>query len=50
MSVELTLFKKEPLIPINSDEIKPMIEKISEKLITDVFERDENFDFYRSKK
>jgi len=50
MSVELTLFKKEPLMPINSDEIKPIIEKIFEKLISDVFERDENFEFYRSKK
>ena len=33
MSVELTLFKKEPLLPINSDEIKPLIESISEKII-----------------
>jgi hypothetical protein len=49
MSVELTLFKKEPLIPINSDEIKPLIESISEKIIKDVFEKDENFEFFKSK-
>ena len=49
MSVELTLFKKEPLIPINSDEIKPLIESIFEKNIKDVFEKDENFEFFKSK-
>lgn len=50
MSVELTLFKKEPLLPINSEEMKPILEEISNKLISDIFERDENFEFYKSKK
>jgi hypothetical protein len=50
MSVELTLFKKEPLLPINSEEMKPILEKISNKLISDVFERDETFEFYKTKK
>lgn len=50
MSVELTLFKKEPFLPINSEEMKPILEDISNKLISDIFERDENFEFYKSKK
>jgi hypothetical protein len=50
MSVEITLFKKEPFLPINSDEMKPMIESISEKIISDVFEKDETFEFYKTKK
>jgi hypothetical protein len=49
MSVELTLFKKEPLIPINSKEMLPKIEYISEKIITDVFEKDEDFEFFKTK-
>jgi hypothetical protein len=50
MSVEMTLFKKEPLIPINSEEILPVINNISERIIKDVFEKDEHFNFYRTKK
>ena len=50
MSVELTLFKKEPLLPINSEEMKPILEKISNKLISDIFENDETFEFYKTKK
>lgn len=50
MSVELTLFKKEPLLPVNSEELKPIIKDISEKLIKDVFETDEDFEFYQRKK
>jgi len=49
MSVELTLFKKEPLLPINSEEMIPILESISNKLISDVFEKDENFEFYKTK-
>ena len=49
MSVEVTLFKKEPLLPINSDKMMPMVKNISEKIITDVFEKDENFKFYKRK-
>ena len=48
MSVELTLFQKEPL-PVNSDKLIPTLNKISEKIITDVFEKDEDFKFYRRK-
>ncbi len=49
MSVEVTLFKKEPLLPINSDKMIPMVKNISEKIITDVFEKDENFKFFKKK-
>jgi len=49
MSVEMTLFKKEPFLPINSDELIPIINNISESIITDVFEGDEHFEFYRTK-
>lgn len=48
MSVELTLFQKDPL-PINSDKLLPTLNKISEKIISDVFEVDEDFKFYRRK-
>ncbi len=49
MSVEMTLFKKEPLLPINSDKMEPIVKNISEKIITDIFEKDENFKFYKRK-
>jgi hypothetical protein len=49
MSVEMTLFKKEPLLPINSEEMIPLVKDISEKIIKDVFEVDENFEFYKRK-
>lgn len=49
MSVEVTLFKKEPLLPINSEKMIPIVENISEKLINDVFEEDETFKFYKGK-
>ena len=39
MSVEMTLFQKDPL-PINSDKLLPTLNKISEKIITDVFEKE----------
>jgi len=48
MSVEMTLFQKNP-IPINSDKLLPTLNKISEKIIIDVFEKDEDFKFYRRK-
>lgn len=48
MSVEMTLFQKDPL-PVNSDKLLPTLNKISEKIITDVFEKDEDFKFYRRK-
>jgi hypothetical protein len=47
--LELTLFKKEPLIPINSEELIPIVENLSEKIILDVFQKDEHFKFYRTK-
>lgn len=49
MCVEMTLFKKEPLLPVNSEEMKPIVENISEDIIKDVFEQDEDFDFYKRK-
>lgn len=49
MSVEMTLFKKEPLLPVNSDKMAPIVKNISEKIITDIFEKDENFKFYKRK-
>ena len=49
MSVEVTLFKKEPLLPINSDELTPILKKISEKIILEVFESDEDFEFHKRK-
>ena len=48
MSVELTLFQKNPL-PINSDKLLPTLNRISEKIISDIFETDEDFKFYRRK-
>lgn len=50
MSVELTLFKKGQLFPVNSEELKPILERISSKIISDVFEVDEDFEFYQRKK
>jgi hypothetical protein len=51
MSVEMTLFQKEePLLPVNSEEMKPFLETISRKIINDVFEIDEDFEFYKRKK
>lgn len=49
MSVEMTLFKKEPFLPVNSEKMMPIVKNISEKIITDVFEQDENFKFYKRK-
>jgi hypothetical protein len=49
MSVELTLFQKKPL-PINSEILLPKINQISEKIILDVFETDDDFKFYKTKK
>ena len=50
MFVEVTLFKKEPLFPVNSEQIQPILNNISEKIISDVFECDEHFEFYSKKK
>jgi hypothetical protein len=49
MSVEMTLFKREPLIPVNSEKIIPTLNDISEEIIKSVFEGDEDFKFYRRK-
>lgn len=49
MSLEVTLFKREPLFKINSDEINPIIQDISERIINDVFESDEDFEFTKTK-
>jgi hypothetical protein len=50
MSLEMTLFKREPLLPVNSSEMKPILENISETIITKVFDKDEDFTFTKSKK
>ena len=49
MSVEITLFKKEPLLPVNSNQMVPIMTNISEKIIKEVFEKDEDFKFYKRK-
>jgi hypothetical protein len=49
MSVEMTLFQKEPFVQVNSDELFPTLTNISSKIITDVFETDKDFEFYRRK-
>ncbi len=49
MSVEMTLFKKEPFLPVNSEKMMPIVKNIYEKIITDVFEKDEIFKFYKRK-
>lgn len=48
MSVELTLFQKVPT-PVNSEELLPKLNKISETIIKDIFEQDEDFKFYKKK-
>ena len=48
MSLEVTLFQKK-LVPVNSDELLPTLNKISESLITDVFEQDEDFKYFLKK-
>ena len=49
MSVEMTLFKKEPLLPINSIPLIEKINNISENLILDFFDKDIHFEFYKTK-
>jgi hypothetical protein len=49
MSVEMTLFQKEPFVQVNSEELFPTLTNISSKIITDVFETDKDFKFYRRK-
>ena len=49
MSVEMTLFQKEPFIQVNSEELFPSLTNISSKIISDVFETDKDFKFYRRK-
>jgi hypothetical protein len=49
MCVEMTLFQKEPLVPVNSEDLLPTLNIISSKIINDVFEVDEDFKFYRRK-
>ena len=49
MSVELTLFKKEPLLPINSETLQSKMNDISKKLILEFFEKDDHFEFYKRK-
>ena len=49
MSVEMTLFQKEPLTQVNSEELFPSLTNISSKIISDVFETDKDFKFYRRK-
>ena len=49
MSVEMTLFQKEPFVQVNSEELFPTLTNISSKIISDVFELDKDFKFYRRK-
>lgn len=49
MSVEMTLFKKEPLLPINSNELIKELNEISEKIISNIFEVDDHFKFFKTK-
>lgn len=49
MSVELTLFKKEPLLPLTSKNLLEEVSSISERLITEFFERDKDFKFFKTK-
>lgn len=49
MSVEITLFKKEPLMPLNSKDMILTIKNISDKIITEVLETDEDFKFFKTK-
>ena len=49
MSVEITLFKKVPLLPINSNEMLKMMESLTDRIIKDVFESDNDFMFYKTK-
>lgn len=49
MSVELTLFQKEPFVQVNSEELYPTLNDISVEIIKGVFETDEDFEFYRRK-
>jgi hypothetical protein len=49
MSVEMTLFQKEPFIQVNSEELFPSLENISTEIISNVFEKDKDFEFYRRK-
>jgi hypothetical protein len=49
MSVELTLFKKEPLLPLTSKNLLEEVKCISERLITGFFERDRDFKFFKTK-
>ena len=46
---KITLFKKEPLLPVNSNQMVPIMTNISEKIIKEVFEKDEDFKFYKRK-
>ena len=49
MSVEMTLFQKEPFVQVNTEELFPSLTKISSDITTDVFEVDKDFKFYRRK-
>lgn len=48
MAVEMTLFQKK-LDSITSKELEPHLYNISEKIIKDIFEKDEDFKFYKHK-
>lgn len=48
MSVEVTLFQKQPM-PVNSEQLLPTLNQISEKIILDIFEKDSDFKFFKSK-
>jgi len=50
MCVDITFFKKTPYIPINNEEIIPIFKDITDNIINGVFETDEDFEFYKTKK
>lgn len=50
MCVDITLFKKTPYIPINTDEIMDKINELSNNVINEIFEQDEDFIFFNKKK
>ncbi len=49
MSVEMTLFQKEPFNKINDSEMYPKLENITKEIIEGVFEVDEDFEYYQKK-
>lgn len=49
MSVEMTLFQREPFNKINDSDMYPKLEDITKEIIEGVFEVDEDFKYYSKK-